>query len=60
MTRTLVKMRVSPETFDEISAHFLDVGYQHVFMADGSLNMDEIALERDPRLTRRATEESKR
>ncbi|WP_453971138.1 hypothetical protein [Amorphus sp. MBR-141] len=51
---------MSPETFDEISAHFLDVGYQHVFMADGSLNMDEIALERDPRLTRRATEESKR
>ncbi|CCD94646.1 hypothetical protein BRAO375_3660040 [Bradyrhizobium sp. ORS 375] len=46
--RTLVKMRVSQAAFSEIAEEFRKHGYDHVFMTGGQINMDGIALERDP------------
>jgi len=54
LTRTLVKMRVSQATFDEIAAEFRRAGYEHVFLRDGSIDMSEVGIEADPTRKRRA------
>jgi hypothetical protein len=47
MSRTLVKMKVSGTTFNEIAADLRAAGYDHCFLRDGNIDMSGIALEVD-------------
>jgi hypothetical protein len=47
MTHTLVKMRVSQSTFNEIANDLRAAGYDHCFLRDGNIAMTGIALEVD-------------
>lgn len=49
-TRTLARLQVTQSTFDEIAKKLKAVGYyDHVFLPDGNIAMDGIALEPEPR-----------
>jgi hypothetical protein len=44
MTRTVATLDVSERTFQEIANKLRAAGYQHLFMADGSIDMYGIAI----------------
>jgi hypothetical protein len=45
---TLVRLQISQAAFREIECALGAAGYSHVFMMGGAINMNGIAIERDP------------
>ena len=48
MSHTLVVMEISEEAYNEIAQRFKEVGYDHVFLEGGALDMTGIALKPAP------------
>ncbi len=46
MTHSLAILEISDQAYDEMKALFVKAGYDHIFMSDGTINMNGIGVKK--------------